>query len=177
MKDEKTIVIYFSHKGENYKVGNVEKGNSAIVAQILKEKLCCESFEIEPVTPYPQNYDLCVKKAREDKQNNSRPPIVQDIDTEVYERVFFCFPNWCKDAPMPIYSFLDKHSWKGKKVFVCLTHEGSGFGSICSNIAQACKGASVEEGFSILGHIAQTDKEKTLQEIENYLRSCFEKTK
>ena len=35
---EKSIVVYFSHAGENYGVGNVTEGNTAKVAKILAAK-------------------------------------------------------------------------------------------------------------------------------------------
>lgn len=46
--DSDILVVYFSRTGENYNVGNVEVGNTAMFASYIKEYLKCDSFEIVP---------------------------------------------------------------------------------------------------------------------------------
>ena len=46
--DSKILVVYFSRTGENYNVGNVEVGNTAMVASYIKDYLKADSFEIIP---------------------------------------------------------------------------------------------------------------------------------
>ena len=36
-KDSKAIVVFFSHAGDNYAVGNIEVGNTKIVADYITE--------------------------------------------------------------------------------------------------------------------------------------------
>ena len=38
MKKEKTLVVYFSKAGENYTVGNIKKGNTGIIAEMIAEE-------------------------------------------------------------------------------------------------------------------------------------------
>ena len=47
------LVAYFSRAGENYSVGVIEKGNTAIVAETIAEQTGGDLFEIVPVNPYP----------------------------------------------------------------------------------------------------------------------------
>ena len=42
------LIIYFSRAGENYNVGNVSIGNTAMMASYIKEYLGADSFEIVP---------------------------------------------------------------------------------------------------------------------------------
>ena len=35
--DGKKLVVYFSHTGENYNVGYIEEGNTAIIADMIAE--------------------------------------------------------------------------------------------------------------------------------------------
>ncbi|MBR1743432.1 MAG: hypothetical protein IJ733_16490, partial [Lachnospiraceae bacterium] len=42
---EKTLVVYFSRAGENYNVGIVDKGNTAIIAEKIAEKTGADVFE------------------------------------------------------------------------------------------------------------------------------------
>ena len=37
---EKSIVVYFSHTGENYAVGNITEGNTAKVAKVIAATTC-----------------------------------------------------------------------------------------------------------------------------------------
>ena len=45
-KDGKAIVVFFSHAGDNYAVGNIEVGNTKIVADYITEVTGAEQFEI-----------------------------------------------------------------------------------------------------------------------------------
>jgi hypothetical protein len=36
-KDSKAIVVFFSHAGDNYAVGNIEVGNTKIVADYISK--------------------------------------------------------------------------------------------------------------------------------------------
>ena len=78
--DSDTLIVYFSRIGENYNVGNVEVGNTAILASYIKEYLKCDSFEIVPVSKYPDNYDECTKIASKEQSDNARPKIDGKID-------------------------------------------------------------------------------------------------
>ena len=44
--DKKAIVVFFSHAGDNYAVGNIEVGNTKIVADYISEITGAEQFEI-----------------------------------------------------------------------------------------------------------------------------------
>ena len=54
----KSLVVYFSRTGEQYGVGVIEKGNTAIVAEMIAEQTGADSFEIIPKEDnYPMTYD------------------------------------------------------------------------------------------------------------------------
>ena len=47
MKTEgKAIVVFFSHAGDNYAVGNIKEGNTKIVADYISELTGADQFEI-----------------------------------------------------------------------------------------------------------------------------------
>ena len=54
--DGKMLVAYFSLAGEQYGVGVVEEGNTAIIAQMIAEQTGADLFEIKAKTPYPTTY-------------------------------------------------------------------------------------------------------------------------
>ena len=73
MNNTTILVAYFSRTGENYNVGNIEKGNTHIVADMIAEQTGGDTFEISTVTPYPDNYDECTDIARQEQNENARP--------------------------------------------------------------------------------------------------------
>lgn len=51
------LIAYFSRAGENWQVGIVEKGNTAVIADYISEEIDADVFEILPVVPYPEGYE------------------------------------------------------------------------------------------------------------------------
>ena len=47
MSNAKVLVVYFSRTGEQYSVGNITEGNTAIVAKMIAEKTKGDLFEIK----------------------------------------------------------------------------------------------------------------------------------
>ena len=55
----KNLVIYFSRKGQNYvdgKIVELEKGNTELVAEYIRDAVGADLFEIETVKEYPADY-------------------------------------------------------------------------------------------------------------------------
>ena len=46
MSNSKSLVVFFSHAGENYSVGNIKVGNTKIVADYISEITGADQFEI-----------------------------------------------------------------------------------------------------------------------------------
>lgn len=165
METRKTLVAFFSRAGENYAVGHIEKGNTQVVAEMIAAETGAELFRIEPVTPYPDDYTECTEVAKRELEAKARPAIKGDINVEDYDVIFIGYPNWWGDMPMPVYTFIEKHSWQGKTVIPLCTHEGSGLGATEAHIAAACEGATVLDGLAVRGYTAQNDREKVLRSI------------
>lgn len=157
---KKILVTFFSHTGENYAVGNITKGNTRIIAEMIAEVTSGRLFEIAPVNKYPNSYDACIDVAKKEKGRGERPAIKSDIAVEDYDMVFIGYPNWWGDMPMAVYTFIEKHRWAGKTVIPFCTHEGSGLSGTEKYVADACKRAKVEKGLAIKGATAQNKQEQ-----------------
>lgn len=153
--NEKILVAYYSRTGEEYGLGNITKGNTAIVAEIIAKQTGGDLFEIKPVTPYPDSYEECKKVASREKATKARPPFVGDIDISGYDTIFVGYPIWYGDAPQIVYTFLESHDFSGKKIVPFCTHGGSGLSSTDQNIMLTCPNAKVLQGFEMRGSIAQ----------------------
>lgn len=163
------MVVYFSRTGENYAVGNITRGNTRIVAEMIAKETGGDLFEIIPERGYPQSYDECVEIAKKEKEAGERPAIRQDTATEDYDVIFIGYPNWWGDMPMAVYTFIEKHSWQGKTVIPFCTHEGSGLSGTVQNLKVACKGADVKQGLAIKGATAQNRQTQAMAEVKAWL--------
>ncbi|MDE5585141.1 MAG: flavodoxin, partial [Muribaculaceae bacterium] len=170
--DGKKLVVFFSHTGENYNVGYIEKGNAHIIADMIADATGADTFEIVPEKGYPKDsYNDCIEIAKEELQSDARPAVKGDVKVEDYDVIFIGYPNWWGNPPMCVYTFIEKHDWIGKTVIPFITHEGSGMGGTDRKIAAACKGANTltGKGLAVQGKIAQENQASAQKSVERWL--------
>lgn len=59
--NKKSLIIYFTHTGENYMsdgIRNIEKGNTEIIVEMIKDITGAELFKVEAVINYQQKIDV-----------------------------------------------------------------------------------------------------------------------
>ena len=85
-----TLVVYFSRTGEQYNVGVIDKGNTAIVADIIAEQTGADVFEILPQEDYyPYTYDELTDVAKKELNENVRPAYAGEVpDLSQYSTIF-----------------------------------------------------------------------------------------
>lgn len=151
----KTLIIYYSRKGENYhddEVANLSRGNTEQACEILKKYTDADMFEIRTVNEYPESYDECCEVAKTELRENKRPELVEYLDDiSQYENIVVAGPCWWGTFPMAIFSQLEKLDFNGKTVYPLMSHEGSGLAGSISAIKKYCPGANVGDGLAIVG--------------------------
>ena len=160
----KSLIIYFSRADENYAVGNIEKGNTEIVAEYVQELTGADMFKAEPLVPYAKDYNTCIREAKERIGN---APIKETLtDISAYDTIYIMSPiYWGTYAP-ELETAIKDLDFTGKKVRVISTHEGSGLGSMVSDLKRICKGADVDHnGLAIKGSRARSSK----SDVERWL--------
>ena len=170
--DGKKLVVFFSHTGENYNVGYIEKGNTHIIADMIADATGADIFEIVPEKGYPKDsYNECIEIAKKELQQKARPTVKGDVKVEDYDVIFIGYPQWWGEPPMCVYTFIEKHDWNGKTVIPFVTHEGSGMGGTDRKIAAACKGANTltGKGLAVQGKVAQENQASALKSVERWL--------
>ena len=146
--NSKNLVVIFSGADENYRVGDVEKGNTMFLAEYIKEELNADLFEIVPTNKYPADYDECTKVAQEELRNNARPTYNGDVQNfEEYDNIFLGYPIWWGDLPMCCYTFIESHDFKGKNVYIFNTHEGSGNAGTAGSLKSKLSSANVNTDY------------------------------
>lgn len=150
-KDKKSLIIYFSRADENYSVGYIEKGNTEVIAEYIKELTGADTFKIDPKVPYSKDYNACIEEAK-DRQANHNAPIIQEIpDISNYEVIYIGSPVYWGDMPEELVTALKKVDFTGKVIRPFVTHEGSGLANIPRQIKNVCQGGKVIDGLAIRG--------------------------
>ena len=166
--NDKKIVIYFSRADENYSVGNVEVGNTELLAKEIITKTGADEFKIVPEVAYPANYQETVDQATRERNEQARPEYKGDIDISDYDTIFFGYPIWWGDMPMIVYNFIEKHDWNGKTVIPFNTHEGSGNSGTYETLKDKMSGATLKgDGFNMSGSTARTND--GIKKLDNWL--------
>ena len=102
MSETRKLVAYFSRAGQNYVGGSIVDlpvGNSRVAAEAIAEKVGADLFEIETVDAYPADYTECTEVAAAEKRTGVRPELAADVDTDPYDVIYLCYPNWWGPAP------------------------------------------------------------------------------
>ena len=169
MTKGKALVVFFSHAGDNYSVGNIEVGNTKIVADYITEVTGAEQFEIVTHKYDGMAYNPLIELAKKEAKNGELPEYEGDIDLAGYDVVFIGGPVWWGTYPQVMFTFFKKHAndLKGKTVIPFTTHEGSGLANCVEDVKAAFPSANVQKGFSIYGHEVRTEKKK----VEEWIRS------
>ena len=166
-----SLVLVFSRADENYVVGTIEVGNTMVLAQMIAEKTGADLFEIERVTAYPKGYDACCDEALEEQHAGARPELKALPDISGYKTIYFGFPCWWGDLPMPVYTAVEALDWSGKIISPFNTHEGSGESGMFSRLASKCTGATVTSGLTMTGGTAQNNRSEAESQVDSWLAS------
>ncbi|MEW5920756.1 MAG: flavodoxin [Bacillota bacterium] len=155
MAYSKSLIAYFSRKGNNYVAGsivNLPVGNTEIIAKKIQEFTDSDIFEIKTVKSYPEDYTETTNVAQEEKRKNARPQLTEKVDNmDSYDVIFLGYPNWWGTMPMAVFTFLESYDFSGKTIISFCTHEGSGMGSSERDIKKLCPNAKVLPGLAIRG--------------------------
>ena len=167
IKQMKAIVIFFSHAGDNYAVGNIKVGNTKIVADYISEITSADQYEIVTHKYDGMAYGPLTKLAQEEANKGELPPYEGKApDLAKYDTVFIGGPVWWGTYPQVMFTLFKDINLDGKTVIPFTTHEGSGLASCVSDVKKAFPKANVTKGFSIYGHEVRTERAK----VENWLK-------
>ena len=167
VQNKKALVVFFSHAGDNYAVGNIEVGNTKIVADYITELTGAEQFEIVTHKYDGMAYTPLINLAKEEANNGELPPYEGEVpDLSQYDTVFIGGPIWWGTYPQGMFTFFKENDLNGKTLIPFTTHEGSGLASTVEDVKAAYPDANVTKGFAIYGHEVRTGKAK----VEKWLK-------
>ncbi len=164
----KSLVIYFSRPGNNYAVGYVEKGNTEVVAEYIREFTGADLFKCDPLRPYSEDYMTCTEEAMAYQRQNARPALKTYLDDiSSYDVIYIGGPIYWGELPYEVYTELDRLDFKGKIVLPFATHEGSGIANVERVLKAKCSGATVRKGLAIQGSSVRSEFAK--KQVKNWV--------
>lgn len=138
------LIAYFSHSG-----------NTEQVAQAIEAQTGADMFEIVPAVPYPEDFNATADRWHEERDSDARPEIVGRVENmEDYDIIFLGYPIWSSQLPAVNRTFLEQYDFSGKTIVPFCTHGGSAFGSSIQWIESLAPGATLLDGYEILGENA-----------------------
>ncbi len=147
---KKILVAYFSHSG-----------NTRVIAEQIHKTAGGDIFEIQPVKPYPADYDAVVAQARQELDSGYRPELKTKVgDIKQYDVVFIGYPNWWSTIPAPVRVFLTEYDLSGKTIVSFCTHGGGGLGHSVSDISKLCPKSKMLETLAVPGTSVKTAQGK-----------------
>lgn len=115
------LVVYFSWSGNLHKM-----------AGWIADETGGDLVRVTAAEAYPEDYSATADRAKSELDDGIHPEINVDLTEEQfaqYDTVFFGFPVWWYDLPMPMWTLLESYDFSDKTVIPFFSHEGSSNGA------------------------------------------------
>ena len=149
MSGKNVLVAYYSYSG-----------NTKAVAQKIQNVTGGDLFEITPKKAYPKDYGTVVEQARTEKDNDTRPELVENGNIAEYDVIFLGTPVWWYTMAPPVKTFLTKNDFDGKIIVPFCTHGGGGESATYTDMQKLAPNAKVVQGFTSYEHTASENDVK-----------------
>lgn len=121
--------------------GNVEQ-----LAGWVQEETGGDLFSIRVTDPYPSGWDACLERANEERGNDARPELVENVaDMEAYDTIFLGYPNWWYGVPMALLTFLEQNDFSGKQIYLFCSHGTGGLANSVEIITESVPDAVISD--------------------------------
>lgn len=120
-----------------------------------------DPFSIRVTDLYPSDWDACLAQDNEERGDNARPELVENVDNlDPYDTVFLRYPNWWCGIPMALFTFLEQNDLSGKQVYLFCSRGTGGL----ANSVELITDAALEEVSRIASSIAMKRRLLLLRE-------------
>lgn len=119
-------------------------GNTRSVAQLIQSTLGCDILEVNPTTPYENDYNAMLERAQREQreiEQGSYPSIETSVENfDAYDTVFVGYPIWYGHMATPMQTFLHRNAAKlsGKTIALFATSGSSGISTSADDARNLC---------------------------------------
>lgn len=136
-------------KGRYLVLYSSRTSNTERVAKRIQTALNCDILEVEPQTPYDNDYNSMLKRAQEElaaiRQGNYPAIKTSAENFNDYDIVFIGYPIWYSSIATPMQTFLHEHASElaGKRIALFATSGSSGISTSVSKVRRLCPDVTV----------------------------------
>ena len=153
---QKILVVYYSWSG-----------NTETVAKEIQKQVKGDIFKIEPVTPYPADYKVCVEQAKKEIKENYKPAVKGKVENiNAYDVIFVGTPNWWSTLAPPVVTFLTSYDFSGKTIVPFVTHGGGGKARCAGDMKKLAPKANFRNELAMKGD----NVAKSKPEVEKWIK-------
>lgn len=146
-------------------------GNTERMANEIRTQLDCDILEVEPQTPYDNDYNSMLSRAQEELaaiRQGSYPPVKTSMESfEDYDMIFVGYPVWHGSMATPMQTFLHNHAEKlsGKQIALFASSGSSGIATSVNEARALCPDAEFTETL----HLTRNTLEQMKSRITSWL--------
>lgn len=156
-KESRILTAFFSRTG-----------NTRVIAGVIHRSMNTSLFEIEPASPYPEDYFRTVEQAKTEREMGTRPPLKNSVhNMQQFQTIYLGFPIWGTTIPPVVQTFLITHDFSRKLIIPFITHGGYGAGDTSEYLTRLTPGAEIESPLVI--ECAQ--ERRTTEKVVSWLES------
>lgn len=148
-------------------------GTTDRVAQTIRTTLDCDLVEVEPRTPYDNDYNAMLERAQDELaaiRQGDYPAVGTSVESfDDYDIVFVGYPIWYGSMATPMQTFLHEHAPKlaGKRIALFATSGSSGITTSVSEARSLCPDATILDQTLLL-------TSSSLSQMENRIAAWLE---
>ena len=145
----------------------IAPGNVQQLAGWVQQQTGGDLFSIRVTDPYPSAWDDCLARANQERGDNARPELVENVENlEKYDVVFLGYPNWWYGVPMALLSFLANNDLSGKQVYLFCSHGTGGLANSVDIITEALPDGEISDN---IFDCYEEEAPSSQEEIESWL--------
>ena len=139
------------------------------VAKQIADYTGADIIRLEPVDPYPEDYDACVARAEAEHPANARPELKTELNNlSDYDTIILGWPCWNYSCPMLILTMLEQYDFSDKTILPFTTHGGSGFAQSIKEMKVSSPDTTYLDGLAIYEKNVDTSEKEITEWLANY---------
>lgn len=152
----------------------ITPGNVQQLAEWVQQETGADLFSIRVAEPYPSDWDDCLARANQERSDNARPELVENVENlSQYDTIFLGYPNWWYGVPMALLTFLESNGFSGKQVYLFCSHGTGGLANSVQIITEAIPNAEISDN---IFDCDEEDASSSQEEIQNWVAGLADET-